>query len=368
MNLTLSAEQQELRETVAKFLHAKAPVSALRAIMETEAGFDPGVWSQLCEQMGLVGLLVPESLGGMGCGPVELALVLHEMGRVLYSGPYLATALAVTALMRSGDERACAELLPDLATGDSIGTLAFAEANGDWRAGPQLRTTARQVGQDWLVDGVKTFVLGVPAADLFLVTARTAEGVGLFAVRASYAVDVEVQPALDLSRRLGTVRFTAAPAQLIGIVGQAESIVDGVLDVAAMAVAAEQAGAAWQCLEMSVEYAKTRTQFGVPIGSHQAVAHKCAEMLLLAEHTRSAAQYAAAAAGSPEFPIAAHAAAAFAGPAFSHISTETIQVHGGIGFTWEHDAHLYYRRAQSSALLFGHTDTHYAAVADHAGL
>jgi alkylation response protein AidB-like acyl-CoA dehydrogenase len=270
--------------------------------------------------------------------------------------------------MRGGDQDACARYLPDIAGGEAIATLAWAESGGAWDPA-EVATTARNVGGGWLIDGTKTLVMAVPAADLFLVTARTAAGVGLFAVPAARTVvSTTVLETLDLTRHLGTVRFAAAPGTLIGPVADTPAVIASVLDLAYAALAAEQSGGAWQCLQMSVDYARTRTQFGAPIGSYQAVAHACADMLLQAEHARDSAQYAAAAAETPEFPIAARVAAAYAGPAFERIATATIQVHGGIGFTWEHDAHLYYRRARSSAQLFGHTDEHYAAIADLAGL
>jgi alkylation response protein AidB-like acyl-CoA dehydrogenase len=368
MNLTLTAEQQDLRETVAKFLAAKAPLSAQRALFDTESGFDPAVWSQLTEQLGLIGLVIPETYGGLGFGPVELSLVLHEMGRTLYSGPYLPSVLAATALLHIGDRAACNQFLPDIASGETIATLAWAEADGQWAA-TDVATTARKVGDDWVVDGTKTLVLAVPAADLFLVTARTAAGTGLFAVQATPGVvEATVLETLDLTRRLGMVRFAAARARLLGRVEETSAVLASVLDVAYAALAAEQSGGAWQCLEMSVEYAKTREQFGAVIGSYQAVAHACADMLLRAEHARSAAHYAAAAAGTAEFPIAARVASVYAAQAYDQITTATIHLHGGIAFTWEHDAHLYYRRARSSALLFGHSDRHFEAVAALVGL
>ena len=367
-DLTFTSEQQDLRETVAKFLAAKAPLSTQRALLETDSGFDPAVWSQLTEQLGLVGLVVPEEYGGLGCGMVELFLVLHEMGRALYSGPYLPTVLAAIALLRTGDEAACRRFLPDIASGETIATLAWAEADGDW-SGAEVATTARKVGDGWVVDGTKSLVLAVPAADLFLVTARTAAGVGLFAVPAAHPfVHTTVLDALDPTRRLGTVRFGAAPAEPLGhCENTAETIAD-VLDIAYAAMAAEQSGGTWRCLEMSTDYAKNRVQFGAAIGTYQAVAHACADMLLGAEHARSAAHYAAAVAETAEFKLASRVAAAYAAQAFEQTATATIHLHGGIGFTWEHDAHLYYRRARSSSLLFCRPDAHLAAIASCAGL
>jgi alkylation response protein AidB-like acyl-CoA dehydrogenase len=365
MNLTLTADQQDLRDTVAKFLADKAPVSAARALHGTESGFDPGVWHQLAEQLGLVGLTIPEQYGGLGAGPVELFLVLHEMGRVLYSGPYLSTVLAAAAITRTGDEHACENYLPAIAAGETIATLAFAEPGGGWSGPPA--TKAWPVHDGWVIDGTKALVLAVPAADLFIVTAATPNGPALFAVpSARTVVSTQVLDTLDLTRRLATVTFAAAPAEHLGSADLAA--VDAILAYAYAATAAEQSGLMFACLDMSTEYARTREQFGVRIGSHQAVAHACAVMLGHAEHGRAAAHYAAAAHGTDEGALAARVALAYTAQAAPQVTTQTIQIHGGIGFTWEHDAHLYYRRARCAALLFGHPDHHLAAIADLAGL
>jgi alkylation response protein AidB-like acyl-CoA dehydrogenase len=365
MNLALTTDQHDLRDTVAKFLTDKAPVSATRALLSTESGFDPGVWHQLAEQMGLVGLAIPEQYGGLGSGAVELFLVLHEMGRVLYSGPYLATVVAAAALLRTGNQMACETHLPAIAAGDTIATLAFAEPGGSWTAPPT--TKARPVRDGWVIDGTKTLVLAVPAADLFIVTAATPDGPALFAVpSARTVVATTTLDTLDLTRRLATVTFAAAPAQHLAPADP--GTIDAILDHAYTAIAAEQSGLMWACLDMSTDYARTREQFGAKIGSYQAVAHACAEILQQAEHGRDAAHYAAAAAATDEHPLAARVALAYTGQTAPQVTTQTIQIHGGIGFTWEHDAHLYYRRARSAALLFGHPDHHLAAIAGLAGL
>jgi alkylation response protein AidB-like acyl-CoA dehydrogenase len=365
MNLTLSTDQQDLRDTVGKFLADKAPVSAARALLGTESGFDPGVWHQLAEQLGLVGLTIPDQYGGLGAGPVELFLVLHEMGRILYSGPYLPTVLAAAALARTGNDTACETFLPAIAAGETIATLAFAEPGGGWSAPPT--TKARPVRDGWVIDGTKTLVLAVPAADLFVVTAATPAGPAMFAVpSARTVVATTTLDTLDLTRRLATVTFAAAPAEHLGPADPAT--IDAILDLAYAAIAAEQSGLMWACLDMSTEYARTREQFGAKIGSYQAVAHACADMLRQAEHGRAAAHYAAAVYGTDEFPLAARVAVAYTGQSAPQVTTQTIQIHGGTGFTWEHDAHLYYRRARSAALLFGHPDHHLTAIADLAGL
>jgi alkylation response protein AidB-like acyl-CoA dehydrogenase len=282
------------------------------------------------------------------------------MGRALYSGPYFASvALATNALLCSGDEAACGDLLPGIAAGTTIATLALAEG------------TARRSGDGWVVDGSHPFVPNGHVADLLLVTARTDAGLSLFAVEsADPGAEARALESLDLTRKLAKVTLARAKARLVGEEGGATQIIEATLDRARVALAAEEAGGAARCLEMSVDYAKQREQFGRPIGSFQAIAHRCVEMLQRVEFARAASRYAASclAADTSELPVAVRVAAAYCGRAYRWVATENIQVHGGIGFTWEHDAHLHYRRSWASATLLGNTDQHYLAIADRLGL
>ncbi|HZZ49830.1 MAG TPA: acyl-CoA dehydrogenase family protein [Pseudonocardia sp.] len=346
-------EQKQLRETVRKLLSDKAPLEALR--QEPPPGLDRALWRTLAE-VGVVALAVPEKHGGLGQTALETSVVLEEMGRALYSGPYLSTvALAVPALLASGDEAACAELLPDIAEGECIATLSLDEHSVTADADCSRLT------------GELSIVLDGADADLILVAAASGQDVSLFAVNAdAEGLTREPLESLDLARSVAKVSFSDTPARLIGTPGAAPAVLAGVRDHALTALAAEQTGGAAACLALCVEYAKTREQFGQPIGAFQAVAHKCVEMLHGVEFSRGAARYASAALaeGAADAAEAARVAAAQCGEAFRQIVVETVQVHGGVGFTWEHDTHLYYRRAWSSGQLFGGVDEHYLAVAD----
>jgi alkylation response protein AidB-like acyl-CoA dehydrogenase len=369
-----SAEQKELRDSVRRLLRDKAPLSAVRDGADSGAdsgtGFDRDLWRRLTE-LGLTALAVPEKYDGLGQTALETGVVFEEMGRALYHGPYLATVgLAVPALLLSGDEAACAELLPAIGAGESIATVAVAEADGLFDTATTATRAVRE-GDDWRLSGTKQFVLDGVAADLLLVTARDGENVSLFAVHgAADGLTRTAVESLDLARSVARVDLDNTPARLIGVAGSAPALVEQILDRALLALAAEQAGGAEACLAMCVEYAKTRKQFGRPIGSFQAVAHKLVDMLHQAEFSRAGARYAAAAEaeGDAEFPVAVRVAAAYCGDAFRKVTVETVQVHGGTGFTWEHDTHLYYRRAWSAQHLFAGRQEHFAAIADRVGL
>ena len=290
MNFAFSEEQEELRSAVKRFLQEKSPETEVRRLMETEEGYDPAVWSQMADQLGLQSLITPEEYGGSGFSYVELIVVLEEMGNALLCAPFFSTvALATNALLTCGDEQAKKDLIPGLASGERIGTLAIPE---------------------------------------------------------------------------GT------PARLVGTDGGAAEGLTKTLDLAAVALAAEQVGGAQHCLDSSVDYAKNRIQFGRPIGSFQAIKHKCADMLLEVESAKSAAYYAgwAAAEDSDELPVVASLAKSYCSEAYFHAAAENIQIHGGIGFTWEHDAHLYFKRAKSSELLLGDPAYHRELLAQRIGL
>lgn len=269
--------------------------------------------------------------------------------------PFLGSAvLAAGALMALDDEDARRELLPGIASGDTIATLAAAEDAGRWD-GADVRTGAALDGGGWRLDGVKTLVPAGCQADLLMVTARAGDELGFFAVEAGApGLHRDELAGLDLTRRLARIELSGVPARRL-VCEDATAALSGVLDLAALALAAEQLGGLQRCLEMSVDYARARAQFGRAIGSFQAVKHMCADMHVAMELARSAVRYAAWAADEQpdELPLAAGLARAYCSEAFFRVAADTIQVHGGIGFTWEHDAHLYYRRAKSSELLLG---------------
>ena len=374
MMLGVSAEQDELRASVRRFLADRAPLPRVRELMETEDGTDWAVWEQAGTQLGLQGLAIPEAYGGAGFTFAEQAIVLEEFGAALYGGPYLASAvLAATALLASPDEGARRGLLPGIASGQTVATLAFTEDDGSWDPGAirlsAVKDSPAVKGGDWRLDGHKSFVLDGGTAGLILVVAATDAGLSLFAVEGD-AVSRTALPTLDQTRKLARLEFAGVAGRLIGSPGDAAAVLDRTLDVAAIALAAEQLGGAQRALDMAVEYAKIRQQFGRPIGSFQAIKHRCADLLLEVESLRSAVGYAAAAAAenSAEIPALASLVKAYASETYFHVAAENIQIHGGIGFTWEHDAHLYFKRAKSSELFLGDGSCHRERLATRIGL
>ncbi|WP_081788789.1 acyl-CoA dehydrogenase family protein [Candidatus Blastococcus massiliensis] len=360
-------EQEELRRTLRRFLETKSSSEEVRRLMETEEGYDPAVWSQMAEQLGLQGLAIPEEYGGSGFSILETALVAEEMGRALLPAPYLATVLAANLLQLSTDEQAKADLLPGIAEGTTIATVALAEAGGQWTA-ENLQTRASGSGDAWTLDGQKSFVLDGHTAGLLLVVAQAPGGPSVFAVEGSATgLDRRALQTLDMTRKLAEVTFAGTPARLVGSEGDATALVPKLMRIATVVLAAEQVGGAQRCLERTVEYVNLRYQFGRPVGSFQAVKHRCADMLLEVESARSAAYYAlwALAEDADDAAISADLAKAFCSEAYWLAASDSIQLHGGIAFTWEHDAHLYYRRAKSTGLLFGTPTEHWDAVAEH---
>jgi alkylation response protein AidB-like acyl-CoA dehydrogenase len=377
MNLGVSAEQRELRESVRRFLAERAPLPRVRELMDSSDAMDVGVWRQAADQLGLQGIAIPEEYGGAGFSFAEQAIVLEELGGALYTGPYLASAvLAATALLASEDEGARRDLLPGIASGQRIATLAFTEDDGSW--GPDaVRLAAVKHGDGWRLDGHKSFVLDGHGADLILAVAVTDADSSGPAALSLFAVDGgasglgrRVLPTLDQTRRLARCEFSDVPARLIGSPGAGRAVLEHTLDVAAIALAAEQLGGAQRALDMAVGYAKVRQQFGRAIGSFQAIKHRCADLLLEVESLRSAVGYAAAAVaeGSGEVPVLASLVKAYASEVYSRVAAENIQIHGGIGFTWEHDAHLYLKRAKASELFLGDGSYHRERLATRIGL
>jgi len=371
MNFAFTEEQEELRKTVRAFLEAKSPESAVREQMETDAGYDAAVWGQMGEQLGLHGLAIPEEFGGSGYTFVELGIVLEEQGRALLCAPFFSTVvLAANALLHSGDDAAKAAHLPGIASGETIATLAFTEPSGKWDESG-ITTEATASGDGWTLDGVKSFVLDGHTASLIIVAARTANGVSLFTVAGDAAgLTRTALSTMDQTRKQAKLEFANTPATLLGTEGEGWAVLSTVLDLAAVGLAAEQVGGAQKVLEQAVEYAKVRVQFGRPIGSFQAIKHKCADMLLEVESAKSAAYYGlwCAAEQNDELPSVASLAKAYCSEAYFHATAENIQIHGGIGFTWEHPAHLYFKRAKSSELLFGDPTYHRELLAQRIGI
>ena len=289
MNFAFSEEQEELRKAVRRFLDDKSSEAEVRRLMDTTDGYDPAVWKQMAEQLGLQGLIIPEEYGGSGFTYVELVVVLEEMGRSLLCAPYFSSvALAANLLMAAGDDAAKKDYLPGIADGSTIAAVALAEASGRWdEEGVTLEATGS--GNDWTLAGEKLYVLDGHTADLVLVAARTDE-VSIFAVEDGYTATP--LSTMDQTRKQAKLTFDATPARLVGTDGQGWVAVSKMLDLAAVALAAEQVGGARRCWTWPSSHAKVRVQFGRPIGSFQAIKHKCADMLLEVESAKSAAYYA----------------------------------------------------------------------------
>ncbi|MFG2469890.1 acyl-CoA dehydrogenase family protein [Streptomyces canus] len=371
MDFAFSEEQEQLGRTVRAFLTHTSPETETRRLMETPEGFDRALWRRMGTELGLQGLAVPEEYGGAGCGPVEVGVVMEEMGRALLCAPFLSSAvLATTTLLRCADEDARKRLLPGLASGELVGTLALTEDSARWdAAGVEL--TARESNGRWLLTGHKTFVLDGATADVVLTVARTGDGIGVFWVDGdAVGLTREPLPTMDPTRRQARLDYRDVPATRLRTHGDGWDLVSEVLDRAAVALAAEQVGVASRALDMAVEYAKVRHQFGRPIGSFQAVKHLLADVLLEVESARAAAHYALLASENedPELPAVASLAKAFCSDAGVQATEQNIQVHGGIGFTWEHPAHLYLKRAKTSQLLFGDPAYHRELLARRIGM
>lgn len=363
MSGVFTEEQEELRRYARQWLDENAPLEAVRKIAETPEGFDAAQWSEL-GSLGWLGIAVGEAYGGSGFGFMELAVLAEEMGRTLYPSPFLSTVVLGTWLVeRLGTDDQKAEILPAVVRGDHRLAVAAGRA-----AVHDL--VARRQGTDWVVSGRARLVLDGHTAHTLIVEAAADDGTRLFLVDGD-AGGLERNPlsVMDLTRPQAEVTATDVVASPLGD-GRAGDAVDHALDRAVAALAMEQVGGAQACLDMSVEYAKVRHQFGRPIGSFQAIKHMCADMLVGVESARSAAYHLASVIDHDpeEAAIAAPVAKSFCSEAYEKAAGDTIQIHGGIGFTWEHDAHLYLKRAKSSALLFGDPRYHRAVLASRLGI
>ncbi|GAY07774.1 acyl-CoA dehydrogenase family protein [Pseudonocardia sp. N23] len=368
----VTEEQQELRAAVRRFCAEQSDGPAVRRHMESEHGHDPAVWARLGRELGVLGLAVPEELGGAGAGLVEQSIVVEELGAALLCGPVLGTiGLALPALVASSAGPLRDELVPSLVDGSRTAALAAPERAGLFD--PHAITVgAVHAGDGWELTGVVPQVVDAAGADLLLVAASGPEGIALFAVPgAAEQVQTEPLTTLDLTRRQATVRMREAPARLLAGADEIDAVLGHAFYTASALLAAEQVGGAQHMLDVTVAYAKERLQFGRPIGSFQAVKHRLADMLVLVEHARSTAQHAAWAlqTGSDDPFLATSIAQATCSEAYYRVAADAVQLHGGIGFTWEHEAHLYFKRAVTDAALLGgaeiHRDRIAAAVLDH---
>jgi alkylation response protein AidB-like acyl-CoA dehydrogenase len=369
--LTTPAERAALRAVADDFFRSGATEAATRAAMASPPATDERLWEQLGEQgLGVLGVHVPEEYGGAGQGFADLAEVVAAAGAALACVPLLSSAvLATYALLGSGDGDACAQVLPAMIDGTSRGALAVHEDNSGWSLVPQAATAVR-AGQHWRLSGTKAYVVDGGSAHLLLVSALTAEGPSLFLVGpGTDGVRREAMPALDLTRPLARVTFEETEARLVGRAGAASRVLSEVMLYASVAIAVEQAAIAERVLRGATDYARTRIQFGRAIGSFQAVKHKCADMAIAVETARAVAAHAVAAAdGAGSLAAAAPLAKAYCSDALLAVAGANIQVHGGIGFTWEHSAHLYFKRAEADYLYLGDPVAHRRALATELGL
>jgi alkylation response protein AidB-like acyl-CoA dehydrogenase len=356
-----SEEQEMLRQSARALLEKECPSAVVRKLMDDERGLDPALWKKMAE-LGWLGLVIPEKYGGGGLSYVDLVLVMEEMGRVVLPSPFIWTVMFAEAIKRSASDNQKSALLAKIASGDLIATVAYLEPSAVWSA-DGIAMTARKDGAGYVLNGTKLFVNDAHIADCMLVAARTQEtgnrGITLFALEAKRTgMAITRLTAMDQTRKLAQVTFTdvkASASDIVGEPGNGWDTLSKVIDRGKVMLAGEMMGGAQKVLEMTVDYAKVRVQFGRPIGSFQAVQHKCANMMIDVESAKSACYYASWAVSNEvnEAPLAAALAKTAASDAFRRVSAEGIQLHGGIGFTWDHDMHLYFKRAKSSEFTFG---------------
>jgi alkylation response protein AidB-like acyl-CoA dehydrogenase len=374
MNFGFNEEQELLRSTARKFFDNECTSETVRKLMESPEGMTPDLWKKLAEQ-GWLGLIVPDEYGGMGLGIVDLVVLMEEMGRAVVPGPFFSTVLlGGLAILEAGTDGQKKAWLPKLASGDARAALAWMEPSADLGArGITLPATAKGGGHT--LNGTKLFVQDAHTADVLVVAVRTAtgktseEGISLFLVpKGSFGMTVTLLPTMDQTRKLCEVAFkdvAVGPEALMGQAGSGWAPLARVIDKATVGLCAEMCGGAQKVLDMTVEYAKIRQAFGRPIGSYQGVKHKAADMLVDVENSKSITYYAAWAMdeGVAEGPLAVSMAKAYVSDAYRRVSGLGIQLHGGIGFTWEHDLHLYFKRAKGSEFTFGDATWHRERVA-----
>ncbi len=357
-------EQEQFRAAVRRFLTDKSPTTEVRRLMATAEGYDPAVWRQLSDELALPGVHVPEEYGGAGFGMVELCIVTEELGRALLCAPYFSTAvLAANAIQNAGTQEQKSSLLPDLASGKRLAALAITELNGNW---DPLATelAATPDGNGYRLNGTKSYVVDGHIANLLVVAARAPannESLAMFTLDADApGVERRLLDSMDPTRKIARIDFRGAHADLLGKIDDGTKAIARTMDQAVIALANEMMGGAQVMLDSAVAYSKLRVQFGRPIGSFQAIKHKLADMLLDVELGKSAASYAAqaAAAEDREWPAMASLAKASATETYLRTALECIQIHGGIGFTWDNDTHLWFKRAKSSEAFLGDANYH----------
>ena len=358
MQFGLTETQQMLKNEARRFFPSECPIPEVRRLMEIDGAYDDELWRKIAEH-GWTGILFDEEYGGMGLGLVEMAVAAEEMGRALLPGPYFSTVFVAGALLNGlphGRDR-----LKAICEGRARATLALLEESACWEP-----AEVGMVLRNGRLSGTKLLVPDAATADLMLCVARSdGEVVVAQVCHPARGLTIRRMPSLDRTRQLYSVAFDQVPAEVLARGDEARAALDRALDIATVALVAEMVGGMQRIMELSVDYAKTRRQFGKPIGQFQAVQHQCADMLLLTESSRSAAYYAAWALneGTADARTAVSVAKAYASEAYREVGNRGIQVHGGMGFTWENDLHLYYRRAKASEIAFGDATFHRERIA-----
>ena len=366
MDFAFSEEQEFLRSTAREFFARECQMNRVRELMEEAPGHDASLWQKMAE-LGWVGLLIPEEHGGAGLGMVDLVPLLEELGRGLVPTPFFANLQGTLAVLRAASPEQKHQWLPAIASGQRTLTFAITEESG--REVPaELALRAERAGDGHRLTGLKLFVPDGQTADDVIVLARTGrESFGLFRVaRTAPGVEVKALHSMDLTRRVAELRFEGTPAEAVGDPQAGWATWEWVRDRALVALAADACGGAAKVLEDAVRYAKERVQFGKPIGVHQAIKHRCADMLIELESAKAITYYAAWTAdhGGDELALTAAMAKARSSDAYRRMSSENIQIHGGVGFTWEYDCHLYFKRAKAVEVTYGNAGQHRERIAD----
>ena len=367
MDFDLSKPQKLLKESAREFLTRQCKPEYVRGLMETETADDAALWKDMADQ-GWTGIIIPEEFGGLGLGPLEMAVVSEEMGRACLPGPFLATLFGAALIEKAGSQKQKTRYLEAIAAGELKATVAQLENEANWDI-EAVKLKAERNNGNYQLSGSKLFVPDSEVADLLICVARNGDGHLLLPVeRTADGLEIKPMPSMDATRKLSEVVFrevSVADADLLGADGDARGALGQAMQVATVALSAEMVGGMQWVLDVTVEYAKTRQQFGRPIGSFQAIQHQCADMLLMTESARSAVYYAAWAVSedTPRSSTAVSIAKAYCSDAFREVSNRGIQIHGGIGFTWEHDLHLYYKRSKASEVMFGDATFHRERIA-----
>lgn len=367
MDFDLSKAQKLLQQSARDFFARECSPERVRALMAAETAFDAELWQAMADQ-GFTGLTIPEDYGGLGLSLVDLIAVTEEMGRACLPGPFLSTLWAAALIERAGNEGQRKQYLEPIAAGELKATVALLEESADWNP-DAVELRAEKDGKGYRLRGAKHFVTDAAVADVMIVVARAGDSLVLLPVeKGASGVTITATPGIDATRKLYTVAFDNAvvsEANALAFTTKTKEALEAATDVANVAICAEMLGGMQWTLETTVEYAKTRRQFGKPIGIYQAVQHQCADMFNSTESLRSAVYYAAWAVSEkdPSAKLAVSVAKGFASDAAREVGNRGVQIHGGIGFTWEHNIQLYYKRAKASEIMFGDANYHREEIA-----